>query len=68
MRAISAIFQIISLGRVNPAGADERPTAALNDHLGVSGRMPPLGDHPDHVISDQNILIKLVYNSRVSSV
>ena len=57
MRAIYPIFQIISLGRVNPAGADERPAAALDDHRRVSGPVLPLDDHPGHVISGQHILI-----------
>ena len=57
MRAIYPIFQIISLGRVNPAGADERPAAALDDHRRVSGSVSPVGHHPDHVISGQDILI-----------
>lgn len=60
MRAIYPIFQIISLGRVDPAGADERPAAALDDHLRVSGPGSRWGHghhHHGHSLSDQDILI-----------
>ena len=57
MRAIYPIFQIISLGRVNPAGADERPAAAVDDHLRMPGQESPCGHHPDHIISDKSVLI-----------
>ena len=59
MKAIYPIFQIISLGRVNPAGADERPAAALDDHLRMPGpgQESPCGHHPDHIISDKSVHI-----------
>ena len=65
MRAIYPIFQIISLGRVNPAGADERPAAALDDHLREPGQESPRGLHSDHIISDKNVLI--ICSSRLIS-
>ena len=57
--SIEPIFQIISLGRVNPAGADECPAPALDDNLrGEPGSaqhapariLPRLHQAPAHIL------------------